>query len=287
MLLSTIVVAAAVCCPVAVRAQEEPAGDVEKHEAPSDPASPENICQVLAAAAASNDLPVEFFTRLIWQESRFRPEAVSRAGAQGVAQFMPATAKLRGLENPFDPLESITKSAELLRDLHREFGNLGLAAAAYNAGSGRVRDWLSGRRALPGETQAYVRLVTGHAAEEWMAAQKNLPDGGTAITVPCTIVAVLTDPTLRPPVPKPEPLKPWGAEVAGGPTKAKALARYREVQGKYPTILAGHEPHFVVRGIIGDMGAVRARVGAETRADAAKVCAALRAVDWYCDVLRN
>jgi hypothetical protein len=56
---------------------------------------------------------------------------------------------------------------------------------------------------------------------------------------------------------------------------------------KYPAILAGLEPHFVVRGIIGDMGAVRARVGAETRADAGKLCAALRAVDWYCEVQRN
>jgi hypothetical protein len=242
---------------------------------------------VLAAAAATNDLPVEFFTRLIWQESRFRPDAVSRAGAQGVAQFMPATAKLRGLENPFDPREAIIKSAQLLRDLQREFGNLGLAAAAYNAGSGRVRDWLGGRRPLPGETQAYVRLVTGHAAEEWMAAQKNLADGAGAITVPCSTIAVLTDAAFGPPAPKPEPVKPWGAEVAGGPTKAKALARYRELQGKYPTILAGYEPNFVVRGIIGDMGAVRARVGAETRADAAKMCAALRAVDWFCDVLRN
>jgi soluble lytic murein transglycosylase-like protein len=74
---------------------------------------------------------------------------------------MPATARLRGLENPFNPLESIAKSAELLRDLRGEFGNLGLAAAAYNAGSGRVRDWLSGRRPLPGETRAYVQLITG------------------------------------------------------------------------------------------------------------------------------
>ena len=57
--------------------------------------------------------------------------AVSRAGAQGVAQFMPATAKWRGLADPFDPLEAIAQSAKLLRDLRREFGNLGLAAAAY------------------------------------------------------------------------------------------------------------------------------------------------------------
>jgi Transglycosylase SLT domain len=52
-------------------------------------ASVATICDALAAAAAENDLPVDFFARLIWQESRFDPTAVSRAGAQGVAQFMP------------------------------------------------------------------------------------------------------------------------------------------------------------------------------------------------------
>jgi soluble lytic murein transglycosylase-like protein len=62
--------------------------------------------------------------------------AVSRAGAQGVAQFMPATARWRCLADPFDSLEAIAQSAKLLRDLRREFGNLGLAAAAYNAGKG-------------------------------------------------------------------------------------------------------------------------------------------------------
>jgi soluble lytic murein transglycosylase-like protein len=69
---------------------------------------------------------------------------------------------------PFDPIQAIAKSAQLLHDLRVEFGNLGLAAAAYNAGPGRVRDGLGGRRPLPGETQAYVRLVTGHSAEEWV-----------------------------------------------------------------------------------------------------------------------
>jgi soluble lytic murein transglycosylase-like protein len=81
---------------------------------------------------------------------------VSRAGAQGVAQFMPATARWRGLADPFDPVEAIAKSAKLLRDLRRDFGNLGLAAAAYNAGPARVRDWLAGRRGLPRETRPCV-----------------------------------------------------------------------------------------------------------------------------------
>jgi soluble lytic murein transglycosylase-like protein len=170
-LLSTVFVTAAPPAPTSVIAGEptskqgEP--DENRQTEPSASSAPDSICQALATAAAANDLPFEFFTRLIWQESRFKPEAVSRAGAQGVAQFMPATARLRGLENPFDPLEAIAKSAELLRDLRREFGNLGFAAAAYNAGPQRVRDWLAGKRTLPSETRTYVRIVTGHSAQEW------------------------------------------------------------------------------------------------------------------------
>ena len=113
-----------------------------------------------------------FFARLIWQESRLRPDAVgpvTRSGkrAQGIAQFMPATAAERFLLDAFDPAQALPKSAEFLRELRAKFGNLGLAAAAYNAGAQRVQDWLSGKRTLPSETLAYVRSVTGHSAEEW------------------------------------------------------------------------------------------------------------------------
>src|SRR5450759_3542421 len=79
------------------------------------PAAVDSVCKGLAAAAAENYLPIDFFTRLIWQESRFDPAAVSRAGAQGVAQFMPATASWRGLADPFDPLEALARPATRVR----------------------------------------------------------------------------------------------------------------------------------------------------------------------------
>src|SRR5262249_60158097 len=101
------------------------------------PAAVDSICNALAAAAAENDLPIDFFSRLIWQESRFDPAAVSRAGAQGVAQFMPATASWRRLADPFDPLEAIAESARLLRGLRRDFGNIAFAAPAYIAKTAR------------------------------------------------------------------------------------------------------------------------------------------------------
>ena len=68
---------------------------------------------------------------------------------------------------------------------------------------------------------------------------------------------------------------------------AKALARYREWQSKYAAILADREPHVVIRGIIGEMGAARVRVDEDTRAGAEKLCATLRVAGSYCDVWRN
>src|SRR5262249_39096931 len=72
-----------------------------------------------------------------------------------------------GLSDPFDPIESLRHSAAYLRELLDRFGNLGLAAAAYNAGPGKVSAWLKHHRALPPETRNYVALVTGWTADEW------------------------------------------------------------------------------------------------------------------------
>jgi soluble lytic murein transglycosylase-like protein len=118
-------------------------------------------CLALAKAAATHDVPLDFFVRLIRQESNFNPNSVSHAGAQRIAQFMPGTARWRGLADPFEPLQALYESARWLRELREQFGNLGLAAAAYNAGPRRVQDWLAGRGGLPGETRAYLRIVTG------------------------------------------------------------------------------------------------------------------------------
>ena len=92
---------------------------------------------------------------------------VSPAGAQGIAQFMPRVAASYGLEDPFEPLSALKASARLLTDLLGQFGNLGLAAAAYNAGPKRVQDWMAKRGKLPAETRQYVHRITGRPAEQW------------------------------------------------------------------------------------------------------------------------
>src|SRR6185437_10198162 len=125
------------------------------------------VCSLVDGAALANHVPVALLTRLIWTESRFRVRAVSPKGAQGIAQFMPATAAERGLADPFDPEHAVPHAALLVADLTRRFGNVGLAAAAYNAGADRVANWLAGSGRLPAETQAYVIAVTGIPAEDW------------------------------------------------------------------------------------------------------------------------
>lgn len=129
---------------------------------PSDP-----ICEAVKNAAEEHNIPIGFFARLLWQESRFRAREVSSAGARGIAQFMPQTAIEVGLKDPFDPFQAIPASAKFLRKLFDQFGNLGLAAAAYNAGGGRIERWLSRRSTLPKETRDYVVIITGHKAEAW------------------------------------------------------------------------------------------------------------------------
>ncbi len=142
-------------------------GLAKRASAPTRTIPVDEIRRLAERAALQHSLPVDYFIRLIRQESGFDHAAVSRVGAQGVAQFMPSTAAERGLKNPFDPAEALPKSAELLKDLRAQFGNLGLAAAAYNAGPRRVREWLLGKGRLPRETLDYVAAVTGQSAAAW------------------------------------------------------------------------------------------------------------------------
>src|SRR6185503_17312903 len=136
----------------------------------------QSICLLVESAAHANELPTEFFVRLIWQESRFRSTAIgprTRTGkhALGIAQFMPGTAAERNLLDPLNPIEALPKAAEFLKDLRSQFGNLGLAAAAYNAGPGRIRAWMAGTTSMPAQTRAYVLAVTGNSIDAWASGR--------------------------------------------------------------------------------------------------------------------
>jgi hypothetical protein len=269
--------------PAPARAENESAE--KKPSAPGEPPSRESICSSVQSAAAANDLPIEFFTRLIWQESRFNPRAVSRKGAQGVAQFMPKTALWRGLADPFDPIQALPQSAAFLRELRAQFGNLGLAAAAYNAGPGRVQAWLAGHASLPGETRAYVLAITGHTAETWRAGEPR--EQPVLPAVPCPQVAKLFTPTK--PIAAQPKLPAWGVQLAGNWSEAHALASYQALQKQYPAILADRPPLLIHSKLGGRGPAVwtRVRVGAETREGADRLCSNLKSAGASCIVLRN
>ena len=169
--------------------------------------SREEICDTLTRSAHLNNVPVPFFISLLFQESRFQPGVVSSAGAEGIAQFMPETSAEVGLDNPFDPLQAIPAAARLLRHLVQQFGNFGLAAAAYNAGPKRIQDWLAKKGKLPQETQGYVKTITGRAPETFTAAAAGVPATKLPRHAPCQDSAGLLawngpDQIPLPPVPQ-------------------------------------------------------------------------------------
>lgn len=282
----------------ATPAPSPPAPDRQRPDAGgATPASADDpVCQTLLSAAALNDLPADFLTRLIWQESRFDAQAVSRAGAQGIAQFMPGTAAWMRLDNPFDAVSAITKSAVLLGNLRNQFGNLGLAAAAYNAGPKRVADWLANRRNLPAETRAYIRIVTGHPADEWRGGAPtelavNLPGA-----VPCQdLVRLFAGRPRNAAAPKPPQAlavaapstPPWGVQLIGGLSQSAALASFYQMQRTYHAVIGSRQP-LVLRSPAGRNAYwYRVRIGADTRVDAERLCSNLRTVGGSCLVQPN
>jgi Transglycosylase SLT domain/D-alanyl-D-alanine carboxypeptidase/Putative Flp pilus-assembly TadE/G-like len=124
----------------------------------------------IARAASRWNISAALIAAQLYVESNFNPFAVSGAGARGIAQFMPGTARTYGLLDPFDAAASISAQAHLMRDLLRRFGSVSLALAAYNAGAGAVE--ACGCVPPYPETQAYVTRILG-----LMGGAIALPDG--------------------------------------------------------------------------------------------------------------
>jgi soluble lytic murein transglycosylase-like protein len=120
---------------------------------------PARYAPIIARAAQRWQVSAQLLAAQIYAESNFNPFAVSPAGAQGIAQFMPGTAAGLGLRNPFDPAASIDAQAHLMHDLLARFASVPLALAAYNAGPGVVA--ACGCVPPYPETQAYVAKIVG------------------------------------------------------------------------------------------------------------------------------
>jgi hypothetical protein len=249
-----------------------------------------SVCRLIEAAAISQGLPTAYLTRLIWQESRFESHAVSPAGAMGIAQFMPGTATDRGLKDPFDPELAIPKAAALLVELEAKFGNLGLAAAAYNAGPTRLANFLAKSSVLPFETEEYVVAVTGHSAEDWsgpsaakLTDDKVFPDSSCAQIVAGLGAAAPTDAATS------SLFAPWGVQISGSFSKDAALRAYERARAAYGGILGDVDP-MLIGSVLRSRGSrlfYRVRAPAMSRVEANTLCNKLLRAGGACVVLHS
>src|SRR6202048_5037666 len=260
----------------------------------------EAMCLMIESAAKASDLPLEFFARVIWQESRFQSDAVgpmTRTGrrAQGIAQFMPGTASERRLLDPFDPVQALPKSAEFLNELRNQFGNLGLAAAAYNAGPRRVQDWLAGSGYMPQETRNYVVAITGSSVDDWAAAGRNGKMPARAPTTSCRELMALLKRAPNPFVTQLEQritlaaAKLWGVQLAAGFSRDKALAMYARAMKRLSAVIGDQDPS-LLSSVMRNRGTrllYQVRIGADTRPAADDLCNRIRRAGGACFVLRN
>ena len=313
-----VVCAVAALGVAATRATAQDASDGSRYVRPSveelaipdatvkesaDAGTREAMCLMIESAARSQDLPVEFFARVIWQESRFQSDAVgpvTRSGqrAQGIAQFMPGTASERRLLDPFDPVQALPKSAEFLNELRGQFGNLGLAAAAYNAGPRRVQDWLNGIGSMPQETRNYVAAITGSSVDDWAAASKSGKPAARPPASPrlgCRELMALLRRAPNPFVTQLEAhvklgaARLWGVQLAAGFDRNKALAMYARAVKRLSAVIGGQDPS-LLSSVLRNRGSrtfYQVRIGADTRTAADDLCNRIRRAGGACFVLRN
>lgn len=291
--ITALIVSQLLCLPLAGEsswAASEPNPPVYGPPLPPAAKAPtiDRICELIGDNAETHGIPRDFFARLIWKESRFDHNAVSPVGAEGIAQFMPYTASERGLSDPFDIEQAIPASASFLRDLKQAFGNWGLAAAAYNAGSGRVSSWIRSGGFLPLETEDYVLDITGTPADDFAAGKEvaDRPlDPKLDFSEACRRLPIVRSATI--PMSRVKP-KPWGMQVAGNFRRSAAVNQWNRLRGQFGKVLAGHAPVISrIRTPIGRRGIYAVRIGANSRAEADGICARLRAAGGACIVSRN
>lgn len=250
-----------------------------------------DVCAAIEGQAGANGLDPHFFARLLWKESLFEPSAVSPVGAQGIAQFMPETARIVGLDDPFNPAKAIAASAAYLARLTAEFGNIGLAAVAYNGGEARAATFLGGGTMLPWETQDYVEAITGHNAWAWRDDPPEMDKldlrlkGDTAFRDACIELAgnrQLKEFTT------PARAWPWGVILASHPKQAGAAAQVKRLNRQLRPVLSGKRVAYVRKRLPGrPVPVYTAQLGYGSRDEANRMCVRLRQVGAPCIVLKN
>lgn len=250
-----------------------------------------DVCRAIERFATERKLPPDYFARLIWRESRFRADAISPKGAEGIAQFMPGTAKLRGLKDSFDVVQALDASSLYLGELRDRFGNLGLAAAAYNAGENRLRKFLAGG-GLPLETRDYVFAITGNPVETWRdeppAKSAEPLDPKRSFLRACIRLAISRN--------LPEPIlvgsldwAPWTVQLAANFNPAIARKLMAESMARLPAPLNAEHALIVrqKRPKPGMRPKYQARIGRNTRQEAIELCDAIHKAGVACAVVKN
>ena len=148
--------------------------------APSGPGAKTPFAAEIDAAAARHRIDPALLRGLIRAESNFNPKATSPAGAKGLTQLMPGTARGLGVTNPYDPVQAINGGAKYLRQMLDMFGgDTRKALAGYNAGPGAVKRY--GGIPPYAETRAYVPRVLAYAEQYRQAAPRAGAAGGTSL----------------------------------------------------------------------------------------------------------
>src|SRR5258708_18797605 len=222
-------------------------------------------------------------------------EAAARPSVADICRTLAQAAAMRGLTNGFEWLQALRESASYLRELRTTFrGNLGLAAAAYHAGPGPVEAWLARRSVLPAETQAYVMIVTGYAAEAWASKSppqleaSAAPPSSPEMGVRCAEIAksMIERTRRRPDLTASPAWGPWGVQLAGNWTEAGVLAAYQRLRRKYVAVLGDRLPLVLNARRRSDVPFL-VRVSEESGQAANALCAKLIAAGGNCIVLRN
>ncbi len=250
-----------------------------------------DTCQAIVKFSDRNGLNPHFLARLLWQESRFDPNALSHANARGIAQFIDSTAALRGLKDSYNPAMAIEFSAQYLGELVRRFGNEGLAAVAYNGGERRAEGLIAGTGGLARETIDYVQIITGLTAETWRDEPPEAHDFTLQKDVPfdraCHDLALNRRLTA---FKRPEPaIQPWGVQVGFGTTKAHAQKKIKSLPSACRAKVTKEKVDYLSEKSRASASGryIIARIGRPDRNSAWTLCAELRKSGCHCAVYAN
>lgn len=200
---------------------------------------------------------------------------------------MPGTAEVRGLEDAFNPAEALRASAEYLSELSGIFGNLGMAAVAYNGGEHRAERFIAGEGVLPLETHAYVYGITVYSATTWRDAPPTELDLSFESdgTFQEGCIARAENREFRE---FQEPLLPWSVIVTSNISREGVERHVARLRNRHGSVLRGETVGYSYGRTPGMRRALHlAQIGKTSRSEADAFCERLRAAGGACIVLRN